>query len=377
MNTLSYTDFTEKVHSNTSRKRIPLDASIDLTYRCNNKCVHCYCNLPENDVQAIKEELSTIEVKKLLADLASIGSLWLLITGGEPLLRPDFEEIYLDAKKKGFIITLFTNGTLIYDKTVELLSKYPPFAVEISIYGATRETYEKVTRVQGSYEKCINGIKRIVELGIKLKLKTMALTINQHEIEAMDRMARELGCDFRFDPMLNKRIDDNSFSDPVKYRISPEDVVRLDKAFPKRMEEWKKFCDKFVGEPVKDDKLFKCGAGLGTINIDPYGTAKGCMMIKRDGFSIQEHDLKWIWEEGIFSTITQKKDFQLPCDGCHLANLCGQCMAWSILEIGDMKKEVEYLCKIAKIRSRDFEFIKDTLNRGANDKKEDMVKARV
>ena len=374
MNTLSYADFSEKVHSNTSSKRIPLDASIDLTYRCNNKCVHCYCNLPEHDVTAKSNELTTEEIKKLFDDLASLGTLWLLITGGEPLLREDFGEIYRYAKKKGFLITFFTNGTRIDDKTVELLSKYPPFVVEISLYGATEDTYEKVTRVKGSYDRCMEGIKRIVNAGIKLKLKAMALTINQHEIEAMDRIALKLGCEFRFDPMLNKRIDNNAFSDPVKYRISPEDVVRLDRAYPKRMEEWKRFCDKFIGEPVRDDRLYKCGAGVGTIHIDPYGIAKGCMMMKRDGCSIKELEIKWIWEEGVFSTITQKKDFQLPCDDCHLANLCGRCAAWSILENGDMKKEVAYLCRIAKIRARDFEFIKNTLD-GEQYGKEEMVKA--
>lgn len=373
MNTLSYADFSGKVHSHTAKKRIPLDASIDLTYRCNNKCVHCYCNLPENDASAIKEELTTDEIKKLFDDLASLGTLWLLITGGEPLLRPDFEEIYLHAKKKGFLITLFSNGTLIDDKALDLLSTYPPFVVEISLYGAAKETYEKVSRAPGSYEKCLQGIKKIGDAGIKLKLKTMALTINQHEVEAIDRMAQDLGCEFRFDPMLNKRIDNNNFSDPVKYRISPEDVVLLDKAYPKRMEEWKQFCEKFVGEPVKDDRLYKCGAGLGTIHIDPYGIAKGCMMIK-DGFSVREHDLKWIWDKGIFAGISREKKFSLPCDDCCLANLCGQCAAWSVLESGDMRKEVEYLCKIAKIRSRDFEFIKNILE-GAKYGKEEVVKA--
>ena len=357
MNTLSYADFSAKVHSAFSKKRIPLDASIDLTYRCNNKCVHCYCNLPEHDVTAKSNELTTEEIKELFDGLASLGTLWLLITGGEPLLREDFEEIYMHAKKKGFLITFFSNGTLIDDKTVELLSKYPPFVVEISLYGATKETYEKVTRVKGSYDRCMEGIRKIVSAGIRLKLKSMALTINQHEIDAMDRMAREMGCEFRFDPMLNKRIDDNAFSDPVKYRISPEDVVLLDKAYPKRMEEWKQFCEKFVGEPVKDDKLYTCGAGLGMMHINPYGIAKGCMMMTKEGFSVKQHDLKWIWDAGIFSEINRKKDFPLPCDDCHLANLCDQCAAWSILESGDIKKEVTYLCEIAKIRARDFEFI--------------------
>jgi radical SAM protein with 4Fe4S-binding SPASM domain len=220
----------------------------------------------------------------------------------------------------------------------------------------------------------MNGIKKIVESGIKLKLKTMALTINQHEIDAMDRMAQELECEFRFDPILNRRIDNNAFSDPVRCRISPEDVVRLDKAYPKRMEEWEQFCKKFVGEPVKDDKLYKCGAGLGMIHSDPYGIAKGCMMMRKDGFSIREHDLKWIWDKGIASGITLVKDFPLPCDDCRLVNLCGQCAAWSVLESGDIRTNVEYLCKIAKIRGRDFEFVKNTYEDRENGK-EEMVKA--
>jgi radical SAM protein with 4Fe4S-binding SPASM domain len=246
--------------------------------------------------------------------------------------------------------------------------------VEISLYGATKETYEKVTCVKGSYEKCMHGIMKMINAGIRLKLKTMALTINQHEIEAMDRMAQRIGCEFRFDPLLNKRIDNNNFSDPVKYRISPEDVVRLDKMFPKRMEEWKMFCDKFLGEPIKDDSFYKCSAGIGTIYIDPYGIAKGCMMMKMDGFSLREHGMKWIWDEGILSTITRKKNFPMPCDDCHISSLCGQCPAWSVLEIGNIKKEVAYLCEIAKIRSREFDFI-NTVLEAKEYGKEEMVKA--
>ena len=356
MNIISYSDFSSKIHSHTRKQRIPFDASIDLTYRCNNRCVHCYCNLPDHDPAAESNELATVEINKLLDDLKALGSLWLLITGGEPLLRDDFEDIYLYAKKRGFLITLFTNGTKIDKGTADLLSKYPPFLVEISLYGATRETYEKVTRVSGSHERCMEGIQRILGAGIKLRLKSMALTINRHEIEAMDKMSQRLGCEFRFDPILNKRIDDNNFSDPVKYRITPEDVVRLDKTFPKRMDEWKKFCDKFVGGVKRGDRLYKCGAGIGMIHVSPYGIAKGCLM-NRDGFSIRGNDLKRIWDKMIFSSVSRKKTFPLPCDDCNLENLCGQCAAWSVLENDDISREVPYLCGIARARKKAFEFI--------------------
>lgn len=355
MKILSYADFSSKVHAS-SHKRIPLDIGLDLTYRCNNRCVHCYCSLPENDKTAANNELSTSEIKQLLDELASMGSLWLLITGGEPLLREDFEGIYLHAKKKGFLITLFTNGTLVDENVTGLLAKYPPFTVEISLYGATKKTYEEVTRVRGSYERCTAGIRKLKESGIKLKLKTMALTLNAHEIGDMDRMAREWGCPFRFDPTIQRRIDKKVFSDPEKYRISPAGVAKLDRMFPERMEEWREFCDKFVNSPYSKEDLYNCCAGAGSMHINPYGRAMGCLMMIRNSFSVREHKLSWIWEEGILKVVRQKKDFHLACDECQLVNLCGECASWRIVENGDVKKEVTYLCKIAKIRARNFEF---------------------
>lgn len=356
MKSISYEDFSTKVHAINSRKRIPLDVSLELTYRCNNRCVHCYCNLPTNDPKA-QEELATEEIKNILDELASMGSLWLLITGGELLLRQDFSEIYLHAKKKGFLITLFTNGTLIDKRIVDLLTTYPPFVVEISLYGATKDTYEAVTRVKGSYEKCMEGIKGIVNAKIKLKLKSMALTINQHEIKAMDELAKDFGCEYRCDPMIQKRIDSNNYSEPEKYRISPEEVVWLDMVFPKRTEAYREFCEKFIGKPQNTELLYQCGAGRGSLHINPYGVVTACMMMVKDGFSIKEYGLRWIWEKSIISVITQKKDFAMPCDECSLVNLCGQCPAWSILEYGNVRKELIYLCEIAKLRTREFEFV--------------------
>ncbi len=357
MKTLAYADFSSRLHDASAGKRIPVNATLELTYRCNNNCVHCFCSLPANDPSAARE-LSTAEIRGLFDGLASMGTLWLLMTGGEPLLRPDFEEIYLHAKKKGFLITLFTNGTTVDEDVVGLLSKYPPFVVEITLYGATEETYEKVTRVKGSYKKCLRGIEKILQAGIQLKLKTMALAVNQHEIAEMDRMAREWGCEFRFDPVIQKRIDGNDYSTPESCRISPEEVVQLDKTFPKRMEEYRKFCDRFITKPAGSRRLYRCGAGVGSVHVNPCGLATGCSMMVRNGFSVREHSLEWIWKEGIRSVIEREKDFRIPCDDCRLVNLCGQCAAWSLLENGTAEKEVEYLCKIAKIKEKEFDFLR-------------------
>ncbi len=351
MRTVSFEDFCEKMHLLSRRKRIHLDVAIELTYRCNNRCVHCFCNLPRNDKQALQNEMKAEEIKNILDELADMGCLWLLLTGGEPFLREDFEEIYLYAKKKGFIITLFTNGTLIDKKTINLLLHYPPFAVEVTLYGATKDTYENVTRSRGSYQKCIEGIKKVLGAKLKLKLKTMAITLNQHEIEAMDTMAQEFGCEFRFDAMIQKRIDDKKYSDPERYRLRPDDAVRLDTQFPDKMIAYREFCDRFLGKPQNTDRLYQCGAGRSSMHINPYGIAMGCMMMIRDGFSVKKNSLRWIWEEGIASVINKKKDFTIPCDECSLINLCGQCPGWGTVEYGDVMKTVPFLCEAAKIRS--------------------------
>jgi len=353
----SYAEFSEKIHDLSPGKRLPIGSSLELTYRCNNRCIHCFCNLPANDPAAKGRELTTAEVKGLLDGLAEMGTLWLLITGGEPLLREDFEEIYRYAKAKGFIVTLFTNGTLLDDRALTLLKRYRPFVVEISLYGATREVYEKVTGVAGSFDLCMRGIRRVVDAGLQLKLKSMALRANQHEIAAMDRLAQDLGCSFHFDTMVQKRIDEKGFPSPEDCRLSAKDVVRLDLSFPRRLAAYREFCEHNIRKPRAAGSLYRCGAGRRMLHVNPYGEAMGCMMMVRDGFSLREHSLSWVWEEGIVSVIDRQKSFSQPCDDCELKNLCGQCTAWSILETGDEKKELTYLCEVANERARSFEFI--------------------
>ncbi|MDA8077444.1 MAG: radical SAM protein [Nitrospiraceae bacterium] len=357
MKTESYADFSLRLHGASAGKRIPVNATLELTYRCNNNCVHCFCSLPAGDETAKQRELTTAEIRALFDEMASMGALWLLITGGEPLLRPDFGEIYRYARQKGFLVSFFTNGTMISRDIVDILASYPPFVVEITLYGATEETCEKVTGVKGSYRRCIEGIENIKKAGIPLKLKTMALTINQHEVGEMDRMARAWGCEFRFDPVIQKRIDGKAYSSPEQYRISPEDAVRLDLAFPKRIEAYRLFCEKFVETPPASDRLYRCGAGVSSLHVNPYGMTAGCSMMVKDAFSLREKGMRWIWEEGIRSVISRKKTFALPCDDCRLVNLCGQCPPWSMLENGSPDKEVAYLCEIAKMKENEYVFL--------------------
>jgi hypothetical protein len=137
-------------------------------------------------------------------------------------------------QEKGFLITLFTNGTLINEKIADYLVEWPPFAIEITLYGRTRETYEALTAIPGSYDRCLRGIKLLRERGLPLKLKTVATSINKHEVFAMKQFAEEeLGVEFKIDGQINPRIDCSQ--SPLAVRLTPEEVVALDMNAPKGM----------------------------------------------------------------------------------------------------------------------------------------------
>ena len=149
MEQLSYGAFSADLHQRHTGERVPLQVSIEVTRRCPLECLHCYNNLPMADVEAKQRELSKEEHFRMLDELVAMGCFWILYTGGEIFARKDFLEIYTYAKKKGFLITLFTNGTIINEQIADYLAEWPPFAIEITLYGRTRETYEALTAIPG------------------------------------------------------------------------------------------------------------------------------------------------------------------------------------------------------------------------------------
>jgi len=168
----------------------------------------------------------------VLDELVEMGCFWILYTAGEIFARKDFLEIYTYAKKKGFLITLFTNGTIINEQSADYLKEWSPFAIEITLYGRTRETYEALTAVSGSYDRCLQGIRLLKERGLPLKLKTVATSISKHEVMAMRRFAEEeLGVEFKMDGQINPRIDCSQ--SPLGVRLTPEELVAIDMNMPK------------------------------------------------------------------------------------------------------------------------------------------------
>jgi radical SAM protein with 4Fe4S-binding SPASM domain len=347
---IRYSEFSRRIHEAVASERIPISGSIEVTERCNLRCAHCYINQPAGDREIMARELTYQQWCSIIDQIVDEGCMWLLLTGGEPFVRPDFLDIYTYCKKKGLLITLFTNGTLITPEIADYLSDYCPFSVEITVYGRTKETYERVTGVPGSYERCMRGIELLLERKVPLKLKTMAMTLNVHELDAIQEWVESLGLEFRYDPMINGRFDGKD--GPGAVRLPPEKIVELDCADEKRRNAWKEFAEKFWGPP-KRDTLFVCGAGINTFAVTPAGELVPCIMARMSAANLKREFFVEGWQK-LLDVVEQKVCTDSPCRKCNLGALCGICPGWAVLETGDPTQRVEYLCRVGQMRAEAF-----------------------
>jgi MoaA/NifB/PqqE/SkfB family radical SAM enzyme len=221
------------------KDRIPVSGTIDLTQKCNLNCLHCYHEYNVKDLKSRINELDTVEWISIIDEIAEAGCLYLLITGGEPLLRKDFNEIYTHIKMRGIIVTVFTNGTLITDEILNLFTDLPPYDLEISIYGATAEIYERITGIPGSFGMFKEGIKKLIDHKVKFSMKTMLMTHNLHEYSAMKGMADMYDVDFRFDAAIFPRL--NGDMAPVNLRINPKEAVEIELSDDIILNHWKEY----------------------------------------------------------------------------------------------------------------------------------------
>lgn len=349
---LDLDSWSDRINAQLKSKRYPLSGIFELTDRCNLRCVHCYINQPAGSLPAKQIELSTAQICQILDTISSAGCLFLILTGGEVFLRPDFPEIYRHTLQVGILPTIFTNGTMITPELADLLASAPPQAVDITLYGATRETYEAITQQPGSFDRCINTITMLHERDVNVTLKAMLLTVNKHELEAMQIFADELGIKFRYDGTIWPRLDGNE--DPYHYRISTEEMFEIDRADKERYAEWQRRACEFSNIAIRNEFVFSCGAGVRSFHIDSLGNLCACTMLRHPSYNLMEVPFDEAWMKlGELRTLKRQK--QTACEACLVGSLCAQCPGWSQLVHGDMETPVDTLCNIGYYRYNNLE----------------------
>jgi radical SAM protein with 4Fe4S-binding SPASM domain len=333
--------------------RIPLQGSFELTYRCNLSCTHCWVNLPAGDRPARRRELSADEIRRITGEIVEAGGLWLLLTGGEIFVRPDFFDIYRDMKRQGLLLILYTNGTMITPRVADQLAEYPPARVEISLYGSTRPTYQAVTN-HDALERCRRGIALLLERGLNVKLKSVVTTANYDEFPAMREAARrEFGLALMYDPNINfRKVEGRAGAHPATVRVPPEKIVALDRI----MDADTGFLQDVYSrdQRLTSDFVFTCGAGVNMYHIDPYGRLATCMMVPSITYDLRGGSFREGWESFQARVLDLKRTRAMRCDSCVIAAACDSCPGWATLEHGTLESPVDYLCEINHRRAEAF-----------------------
>jgi len=353
------------------QERSPLLATLDieLTERCNNDCLHCNINLPAGDADARGRELAAGEIKDILTEAATLGALSVRFTGGEPLLREDFAEIYVFARRLGLKVLLFTNARLITPELAGLFARMPPLEkIEISVYGLKKESYEAVSRVPGSFEEFQEGVALLLAHRIPFIVKGALLPPNRQEIEEFEAWAAGLPAmdsppsyAMFFD--LRGRRDSPGKNRLIQsLRLSPQEgVALLRRQGSKYLKEMRQFCGKFMGPP--GERLFACGAGHGPC-VDAYGNLQACLPLRHPDtvYHLQAGTLKEALTH-FFPRLRELKatnpDYLARCARCFLKGLCEQCPAKSWAEHGTLDTPVEYLCRVAHAQAEDLGLLRE------------------
>jgi radical SAM protein with 4Fe4S-binding SPASM domain len=334
-----YRDFSLQLHDKGAIR--PMVGQFELTHRCNLRCQHCY--IVRN---AKKAELTYEEICRIINEVRKEGCLWLCLTGGEPLLREDFLDIYSYAYKKGFVITIFTNGALLNEKIAKYLSRFPPFCIEVTLNGVTKKTYELITQVEGSFKKAMQGIELIRNYKLPFKLKCQAMTLNVNELPLIRRFYKKMDVGFRCGTLVDPRMDGSA--EPCSLRLPIDKIAELhnQKEAVNGRDEVE---DSFLENSVPSDNLFRCPGGTWAFYVSPYGELFFCNSVRKPSLDLRRHSFKQGFY-GLFPKIrSQKFKTGSPCRKCPLRSVCLWCPGKAYLETGNMEAPISYYCELAKL----------------------------
>ncbi len=342
--------------------RLPLEGNIDLTYRCNNDCLHCWLSLPANAPQK-KNELSFDKIRRIVDEARAMGCRRWNISGGEPLLRPDFPEIFDYLTRKAVSYSLNTNGTLITPQIAQLLKRKG--MKMIALYGATAEVYDHITRHPGGFEKVMRGFEYLKEAGAGFVVQLIPMKDNYHQWTDMIALAQSLSKHWRCGaPWLYLSCDGSSEKNREieKQRLSPADVINLDKpdiSYDERMTELEKQTVEGGAEvpcgltATGDDRLFaRCIDSRRDFHIDPYGMMSWCSFVKDNAlrYDLRKGSFAEAWDKFIPSCADKVRggdEWRKNCGSCASRNHCRWCAVYAYLETGRYSSPIPHLCAVA------------------------------
>jgi radical SAM protein with 4Fe4S-binding SPASM domain len=325
----------QDVISRCSQLSIPAQAVLELTYRCNLRCVHCYIDVDSTD------ELTLEEWKGVIDQLKAAGTIYLLLTGGEVMVRDDFLEIATYARRSGFMVGLLTNCTLLTPDMAREIAELKPFSITASLYGASAATHESVTRIPGSYERTLEGIRLLVDRGLTPLVQTLVMKSNLEELAQIESLVESLGARASIDIGMAPSKTGADF--PFQCEPGDAELVKCG---------WR---PDSIGELMSDSQGL-CKAGKAMCSVSPNGDVFPCTIfpLKLGNLKQSSFDKMWRLEpcaELRYLRSMRRSDLY-ACNQCHLAAYCYRCTGIAYLESGRLNGPSSSACRQAQTRWR-------------------------
>lgn len=340
-------DFAEPImvkylHDKAAREGIPVSGTFELTQRCNFNCEMCYVH----DCAQKTDPLSAEDWLNLAQQAKDAGTVFLLLTGGEPLIRDDFEYIYTALAKMGFLISINTNGSLL-EKYTRLFDEYPPTRINISLYGADNSAYTRLCR-NASFDKVMSSVKKMKELGISMRFNTIFTPENISEYKKIADISKDMGIPLKPTTYTYPSVrigsgnKDSRFSpETAAEYISLIDEYRFDKDF--YLERAKKLL--LLPEGPTENKV-RCRAGRVSFWITADGIMRPCGMMPEPDSRPLEVGFEKAWQD--IKSATEEIRLPEECLSCKYAGICNVCAAMCKAETDDFGKVPQYICRMTK-----------------------------
>lgn len=325
---LALADQMMRLWEDTKCKRILIKLTVELTHACNLHCGYCY------SPKSLAGLLTTEEVGNLFEQAAEMGTLFLTLTGGEPLTRRDLVEIVARAEALGFWTRIQTGGGLFNMRVIEDLSKFQHLSLSVTLHGADSETHDQFTRVPGSFQQAVMGIRLLAKAGMLVTIKQVVNRHNIHHVPALAELATSLGVRIQRSPLIYPTtIGDVS---PLALRLGDEELLGL------------------IHQGYYVPSPDPCGAGTDKLTISPTGDVFPCVFVRTKVGNIRFQRLEEVWHSSTLENIRNEQWFEPPtaCRSCALATRCPRCPAIALLEHGDIRGKSQEACRISRLFDR-------------------------
>ncbi|MDY2814764.1 MAG: radical SAM protein [Dorea sp.] len=334
-----------------SQKRIPIGGSLEILPLCNMNCDMCYVRLSREEMERKGRIRTADEWLDLAKEMKEQGVLFLLLTGGEPFLYPEFQKLYSGLSKMGMIITINSNGTLIDEVIADFLAGQKPRRVNITLYGKDRVTYKKLCHYENGFEQALRGIRLLCERGIDVKLNGSLTKENRNDAEELIRIAEELQVPINIDTYMYPASRERECGFHAESRLDAKEAARAKIEIRRRMlgskmfEEYRQQMKQIsnLETPEQIDCSLKCRAGKSSFVINWKGNMTPCVMLEYPSQNVFEEGFGNAWE--YISNQTEKIRISTICASCRKRKVCQTCAACALLETGAYDKVPQYMCE--------------------------------